>query len=451
MTAMAPQTRRAEDAVAQLVADHEAFAANGAAGAPPWVQELRAGAIRQFAEAGFPTTKDEEWRFTSVEPITRTRFAVASATVSAAVRRAVDEVAVGEPGTRLVAVYVNGRFVPELSSLALPAGVTVGSLATAAAGDQVHQHLGQIADSRANPFTALNTAFVQDGAFVHVARNVAVDRPIQLVFVSFGGPEPTVSHPRNFYRFDDGAQASVIEQFVGVGDGPYWTNAVTETVLGENAVVDAYRVQRECDNAFHTATSQSRQGRSSVYTSVTFAFGSRLTRYDLNATLDGEGAECTINGLSVLRDEQHVDFHTTLEHAKPHCPSWEVFNGVYDDRSRGVFSGRIIVRPGAQRTDSKQTNNNLLLSEDARADSQPQLEIYADDVKCTHGATLGPIDPKAMFYLRSRGLDEEAARNLLTFGFGAEILNSVSVEELRTQLDGIVHARLDESARKRSS
>jgi Fe-S cluster assembly protein SufD len=213
--------------------------------------------------------------------------------------------------------------------------------------------------------------------------------------------------------------------------------------------VNTYRIQREREDAFHTATTQSRQGRGSVLTSVTLAFGARLSRHDINAVLDGEGAECTLNGLLILRDDQHVDHHTTLDHAKPHCPSWEVFNGVFDDRSRGVFTGRIIVRPGAQRTDSKQTSNNLLLSEEARADSQPQLEIYADDVKCTHGATLGPLDPNAMFYLRSRGLDEHVARNLLTYGFGAEILNSIADEALRAQLDAVVQRRLEDSLRRR--
>jgi Fe-S cluster assembly protein SufD len=303
----------------------------------------------------------------------------------------------------------------------------------------------------ANPFSALNAGFLQDGAFVHLPRNTILGIPIQLVFISIAGGEPTMSHPRNLFIFEDGAQASLVEQYVGGGHGPYWTNVVTEIAIGENAVLDACRIQHEREDAFHTATSHSRQGRSSVYTQALFAFGSRLSRHDIVATLDGEGAECTLNGLTILRGEQHVDYHTTLEHTRPHCPSWEVFNGVFDERSHGVFNGRIIVQPGAQRTDSKQTNNSLLLSEEARADSQPQLEIYADDVKCTHGATLGPIDPKALFYLQSRGIDIEAARNLLTYGFAAEILNSVSLEDLRAQLDRIVHARLDEGARKRSA
>jgi Fe-S cluster assembly protein SufD len=282
-----------------------------------------------------------------------------------------------------------------------------------------------------------------------VPRNVTVDRPVQLVFVSLPETGPSVAHVRNLVVVEEGAQLSLIEQYTGLDGSPAWTNVVTEMVIGDNAVMDAYRIQREPERAFHTATTRSVQGRSSVLTSTAFVFGAALSRHDINATLDGEGAECTLNGLSVLRGEQHADHHTTLEHAQPHCPSWELFNGIFDGRARGVFTGRIIVRPGAQRTDSKQTNNNLLLSEEARADSQPQLEIYADDVKCTHGATLGPIDPRMMFYLQSRGLPAAAARNLLTYGFGAEILNSVSLEELRAQLDALLRRRLDEGAHRR--
>jgi Fe-S cluster assembly protein SufD len=270
-----------------------------------------------------------------------------------------------------------------------------------------------------------------------------VDQPLQIVFVNTGGAELVVSHTRALFVIEDGAQVSLVEQYAGNGRGPYWTNVVTEWVIGENAVVDAYRIQRERTDAFHTATTWSTQGRSSVYSVVNFAFGGGLTRHHITAVLDGEGAECTINGLTALGGDQHVDYHTTIDHAKAHCNSWELFNGVYDDRARGVFNGRIIVRPGAQKTDSKQTNNSMLLSEDARSDSQPQLEIYADDVKCTHGATLGPIDERSLFYLHSRGIGGGAARNLLTYGFGAEILNSVSLEPLRAHLDDVIHAQLE--------
>ena len=450
MTATAVE-RPIEGPAAPYVATYRAFAGNGAARAPAWLRDLREAGIARFAEVGFPSTKDERWRFTNVEPLTRSPFTLAAPGMPAGAREAVAGLALGEPAARLLAVYVNGRFAPELSSVgAAPDGVVIGGLADAfeRQPEIVRQHLGRHAAVEGNPFTALNAGFIADGAFVHVRRNVVLEQPIQLIFVSTGGTAAAVAHPRNLIVVEENAQASVVEEYVGLGSEPYWTNVVTELVIADNAVVNAYRIQREREDAFHTATTQSWQGRSSVLTSVTLAFGARLSRHDINARLDGEGAECTLNGLSILRGEQHVDHHTTLEHAKPHCPSWEVFNGVFDDRSRGVFSGRIIVRPGAQLTDSKQTNNNLLLSEEARADSQPQLEIYADDVKCTHGATLGPIDPNAMFYLRSRGLDVNVARNLLTYGFGAEILNSVADEALRAQLDGVLQRRLEESLQR---
>jgi len=435
---------RSVDSAAPYVRAHEAFAR--AAGGPEWLQDLRGAAIARFGEVGFPRTNDERWRFTSVERIANGRFAAPPAGIPAGARDAVGRVLVGEAQEGLVATCVNGRFAPELSSLAdLPAGVVVTALGEAIRihGDLVRRHLGATAEIEDNPFTALATAFLEDGVFVYVPKDVVLDLPIQVVFVATGGAQPVVSHARALYVIESNAQVSLVEHYVGAGDRPYWTNVVTEWSLGANAVVDAYRIQRERTDAFHTATTAMRQGRSSVLSTVNFVFGGALSRHDIRAVLDGEGAECTINGLSVLRGEQLVDHHTTIDHAKPHCNSWELFNGVYDEKARGVFTGRIIVRPGAQKTDSKQTSNSLLLSEDARSDSQPQLEIYADDVKCTHGATLGPIDDRSLFYLQSRGIDREGARNLLTYGFGAEILNSVSLEPLRARLDDLVHAQLE--------
>ncbi|MEK7667349.1 MAG: Fe-S cluster assembly protein SufD [Gemmatimonadota bacterium] len=249
-----------------------------------------------------------------------------------------------------------------------------------------------------------------------------------------------VTHPRVLVVVERLARIVLVESYAG--DGVYWTNAVTELVVGDGARADLYRVQRESEHAYHVATTHTRQGRDSVVNLHPVSFGAALARHDITAVLDGEGARCVLNGLYLGRGSQHIDHHTVIDHAQPHGESHEYFNGVLDDRSRSVFAGRIIVRPGAQRTDSKQTNNNLLLSEEARADSQPQLEIYADDVKCTHGATLGPIDGKALFYLESRGLGSEEARALLTYGFGAEILERMDVPELRAQLDAIVRDRL---------
>jgi Fe-S cluster assembly protein SufD len=433
------------EAAQRYVAEFEAFSANGASAAPTWLQDRRRIAMAAFAERGFPSTRQEEWRFTDVKPIAREEFELAE-------KPADDLVSAEELSPALLGVEgwmaacVNGHFLPGLSSLdSLPAGVRVTGIEAALADDPalLERHLGQYAKGEKNPFTSLSTAFTRDGAFVYVPKDIVLDRPIQIVHAGrVEGKRPPVWHPRTLVVVERGAQVSVVETYLGLSDSAYWTNAVTEVVLGENANVDTYRVQLEGPRAFHTATTQSYQGRSSVFSSIAFTFGGALTRHDLNAVIDGEGAEATLDGLSLVAGRQHVDYHTTLDHAKPHCTSWEFFNGVFDDRARGVFSGRIIVRQNAQKTDSKQTNNNLLLSQHARADSQPQLEIYADDVRCTHGATLGPIDDKQLFYLRSRGLSLDDARALLTYGFASEILSNVTLDSLRRGLDRVVRERL---------
>lgn len=434
-----------KDAVAPYVEAFERRSANGAAGEPEWLEQRRAQAITQFAEAGFPTTRQENWRFTDIKPIARTQFAPARD--ASQLRAAPDwnsALLGGADDCRLV--FVNGHFSATLSFVhGLPAGVRVGNLREALREDAelIERHLAQYGAEDRNPFAALNTAFLEDGAFVYVPRDTKLDRPIELLFLSVPGEgQPMVTHPRNLVVVDRGAQAALIESYAGPVSGSYWTNTVTEVVVAENAKLEMHRVQRESAGAYHTAVTHSHQARDSVYSFVTFTFGSRLMRHDIHATLGGEGADCTVDGLSMLRDGQHADYHTVMEHAQPNCTSWEYFNGVFDDHARGVFNGRIIVRPGAQKTDSKQTNNSLLLSKHARADSQPQLEIYADDVKCTHGATLGPVGDDQLFYLQSRGLTPTQARAMLTYGFGSEILRVVSIEPLKTALEKIVRGWL---------
>ncbi len=435
-------------AVERLVEAYRAFAANGASGAPAWLKELRDGGIARFGELGFPTTKQEAWRFTSVAPLVETRFELAGTPDTRHPTPAQIEHLVLGDSPRLV--FVNGHFSEALSRLAgFPTGVRVESLAGALATDpaSIRDHLGKYAAFVDRPFAALNTAFVHDGAFVHVPAKVTIEEPIQLLFLATPGAgskggAPLVSHPRNLIVIEREARAAVVETYAALGEGVYWTNAVTEVVAGDGARVDCYRVQRESDRAYHVAVTDVHQGRDTTVNVHAVSFGGALARHDLRGTLAGPGGYLILNGLYVLAGEQHADHHTAIDHAAPHCESHEYFNGVLDGRSRGVFNGRIIVRPGAQKTDSKQTNNNLLLSGEAHADSQPQLEIYADDVKCTHGSTVGPLDPKALFYLRSRGLGEAEARRLLTYGFAAEILNRMDVAPLRAQLDRIVRARL---------
>jgi Fe-S cluster assembly protein SufD len=432
-------------AVERFLADHMAFAANGGGSAPAWVQELRAGALAHFTALGLPTTRQEEWRFTSVQAIADTAFTLPrSPRADAPNARAIRPFEVCEAGRHLL-VFVNGRYSGALSSVAgLPPGVKVGSLADALKIDAelVRRHLGGYAGTAQHPFAALNTAFVHDGGFVHVPASVVMEEPIQFLYLSVPGAEPTVSHPRSLVVAERLSRVSVVETYASHGDGAYLTNAVMEIEAGDGARVDCYRIQRESEKAFHVATTATHQGRDSIVHLHAVVLGAALARHDIRVVLDGNNGLALLNGLYILEGAQHADHHTTIVHAKPHCESHEYFNGVLDERSRGVFNGRIIVREGAQKTDSKQTNNNLVLSEDARADSQPQLEIYADDVKCTHGATLGPLDDKAMFYLTSRGIPKAEARSLLTYGFGAEIIERMEIAPLRAQLDRLIRRRL---------
>ena len=442
MTDVADRTER-------YVADFEAFTRNGASGAPEWLREIREGAIARFTELGFPTMKQEEWRFTSVAPLAETRFTLAHGPHSGLpAPPEIERLCVGA-GPRVV--FVDGRHAPTLSTPAdLAGGVRAGSIATALRTDAVREepvraHLTRHAPWRESAFAALNTAFLADGAFVHVPAGVTLDRPLEVVFLSSGravSDGPIVSHPRSLIVIERGARAAIVETYAGMSDGVYWTNAVTEVVVGDGAWAELYRVQQEGPHGFQVATTHSRQERDSYLGLHVVTLGAALARHDIRTVLDGPGAELILNGLYVLGGVQHADHHTVIDHAQPHCASHEFFNGVLAERAHGVFTGRIIVRPGAQRTDSKQTNNNLLLSSEARADSQPQLEIYADDVKCTHGSTVGPIDQTQLYYLRSRGLSPEAARSILTYGFGAEILDRMRHPDVRDRLDRLVRARL---------
>src|SRR2546430_782200 len=374
MTDVAGRTER-------YVADFAAFARNGASGAPEWLREIREGAIARFAELGFPTTKQEEWRFTSVAPIADAAFTLAPAPSS--LRPApsdIERLCVGA-GPRVV--FVDGRHAPTLSTPAdLVGGVWAGSLAAAlrtdAGRELVRAHLARHARWRESAFAALNTAFLADGAFVHVPADVTLERPLEVVFLSTGraaSDGPVVSHPRSLIVVERGARAALVETYAGLSEGVYWTNAVTEVVVGQGARAELYRVQQEGPNSFQVATTHSRQERDSYLGLHVVTLGAALARHDINAGLDGPGAELILNGLYLLGGAQHADHHTVIDHAQPHCASHEFFNGVLAERAHGVFNGRIIVRPGAQRTDSKQTNNNLLLSTEARAASQPQPQI----------------------------------------------------------------------------
>jgi Fe-S cluster assembly protein SufD len=391
--------------------------------------------------------KQEEWRFTSTAPIAETPFALSNRRANVALTSAEVQTVRGTAARAARVIFVDGAFAPELSAVGdLPPRVHAGSLAAAlkSAPDLTRSHLAHYAPYQASPFAALNTAFLADGAFVFVPAGVQLDRPIELTFVASASGDPAVSHPRTLVVVERGAHATVIESYVTLQDGLYWTNAVTEIAVGAGAHLEHYRVQRESRQAYHVATTHTAQHRDSTLRLHPITLGARLARHDIYTALEGTGADLVLNGFYLLRGKQHADHHTVIDHAQPHCTSHEFFNGILGEQAHGVFTGRIIVRPGAQRTDSKQTNNNLLLSAEARADSQPQLEIYADDVKCTHGSTMGPLDEMALYYLRSRGLSPEMAAGMLTYGFAAEILGRMEHAELRQELDQVIRARLAE-------
>jgi Fe-S cluster assembly protein SufD len=416
------------------------FAGNGASSAPSWLRDLRERGIARFGDLGFPTTKQEEWRFTSVAPIAEKEFRLAGKTPAGTSLSDIAPFLLGEAAPQRL-VFVNGRWNAALSATGkLPAGVRVASIADLALNEPALLE-GFLSPSEQGAFPSLNTAFLADGAFIYVPVGIQVEVPLQILFFTTPGSDRAVTHPRTLVVVERRARAAIVETYAGSTTEAYWTNAVTDVVVGEGARVDWHRVQREGPGAYHTATTRSRQARDSVVHMHTVTLGATLARHDVSLTLEGPGGQGILNGLYLLNGSQHVDHHTWIDHAAPHCETHEYFNGVLDDQARSVFSGRIIVRPGAQRTDSKQTNNNLLLSPSAHADSQPQLEIYADDVKCTHGSTTGPLDERAMFYLKTRGLDTDGARRLLTYGFAAEILDRMQIAPLRARLDALVRER----------
>ncbi|HXS23541.1 MAG TPA: Fe-S cluster assembly protein SufD [Gemmatimonadales bacterium] len=425
------------------VRQFEAVGGNGGGDGPSWLPRVRRAAMDRFATVGFPSSRDEEWRFTPVSPIAQTDFRPAAP--AKLTRSALQPFLFGHPEWPQL-VFVNGKFAPDLSVLpSLPLGVRLGNLATALAGDTtlLERHLTRHAAPETTPFAALNTAFIRDGALVYVPVDTALDRPVHLLFVTSPDAGGTVAHPRNLIIVERGAKASVVESYVSLAGGAtYFTNAVTEVVSGENAWTEHTRIQRESERAYHVGLTHVDQARGSHYRSFTLAMGGAIARHNLHVRLNAPGIETLMYGLYLTHGDQLVDNHTAIYHDHPECNSWEVYKGVLDDRSRAVFNGKVFVKPEAQKTDAKQTNRNLLLSSGAKVDTKPQLEIFADDVKCTHGATVGFLDPAALFYLRSRGLPPAVARKVLTYAFAGEVVNEVALEPVRRELDRLVLARL---------
>ena len=410
-----------------------------------WVSSLRKAGIARFTELGLPTLQHEDWRFTNTAPIARLPFRPVFDPTDGVAIDALNSFAFARlPGSKLV--FVNGHFAPELSTVKnLPAGVKACSLAAALLSDAafLEKHLGRLAQNADNGFTALNQAFFLDGGIVHVPAGKVVEEPIQFVYVSTTKQNGATFHPRNLVIAEANSQVTIIESYVSLGGAGYFTNAVTELLAGDHAHLEFLKFQDEATDAFHIAALHGEFGRASNVNVHSFALGARLARNNIRTRLAGEGLECVLNGLYLARGEQLADHHMIVEHVQPHCASHEYFNGILDDKSRGVFHGRILVRPEAQKTDAKQTNKNLLLSNEATVDTKPQLEIYADDVKCTHGATIGQLNEESIFYLRSRGIGPETARRMLIHAFAGEIIERIRYEPAREELDKLVWDRLE--------
>jgi Fe-S cluster assembly protein SufD len=401
---------------------------------------LRTAAMDRFAAQGLPTSRDEEWRFTSLARLTEIAFQQAAPQRAAETKAGEFGSILPQTGPSRQVALVNGFFAPALSqSNNLPAGVWVGGLAAALRErrDLVEPYLAKHVRQANAPFVALNTAFLNDGLFVYLPRGTVLEVPLHLVYVAVVGREPTVIHARTLIVCESNVQATIVQSYVdGAGaEGVTFTNAVTEIVLGANAHVEHCKIQRESKKAFHLESLHVQHDRDSRFASQAVNLGGGMVRNDITAVLAGEGCECTLNGLYAASGIQHIDNHTTIDHAKAHCASHELYKGILDGKAKGVFNGKIFVRQDAQKTDAKQTNKTLLLSDEATINTKPQLEIFADDVKCTHGATVGQLASEAIFYLRSRGIGLEQARAVLTYAFANDILQHIAVEPLRRDLE----------------
>jgi len=402
--------------------------------APAWVRERREQASRRFAEVGFPNTRQEDWRFTNVAPIADARFALANGAFAQAASLIAG---VKVPGALTLAI-VNGRFAAGLSDLsAMPKGVRIAGLRDGARDgtDGLEQHLAKVFSVDTHPFAALNTAHLDDGVAIFVTSGAAIETPIHIVTVTGGDGKPVTAHPRVLVVAGANSQARIAQTFIGAADSVYFNNAVAEVVVGEGAIVEFYTDQRESLQAYHIANIQAHVAAKGVFASHAFSIGARIQRHDIGIGLKGEGADCTMNGVYLADGERLLDTHTSLDHAMPHCTSHEVYKGILAGKAKAVFNGRIIVRIDAQKTDAKQTNRALLLSDDATINSNPQLEIFADDVKCTHGAAVGQLDEEAMFYLQARGLTRAEARDMLLHAFAGEVLEGLKIPALREQIE----------------
>lgn len=428
---------------------YEALSQDGSG--PGWLGALRRDGFARFAARGFPGPREEAWRHTNVAPIARTSFALPGPGRTIPTER-LSRLDFGGAFTGWEIVFVDGRFSHELSTPSGAEGVRIGSLADALRDEpeRLRPHLARLAPpDETDPFRGLNAALLEDGGFVELSPGVAPTAPIHLIFFSTGeAGRPTVTHPRTLVVAGRGSHTTVVETYAGSAGGAYFTNAVTEIVVEAGARVDHYKLQRESEGAFHVSTLAVELGRDATFSDHSVCIGGALVRQHVEARFAGQGGDCALFGLFVGDGAQHHDTHTLVDHAVPHCTSRELYKGILGGRARGVFHGKVLVRQDAQKTNAYQANHNLLLSKEALVNSTPALEIHADDVKCKHGSTTGQIDPHALFYLRSRGIDEEAARSLLTYAFASELVSRITVQPVRVALESFLHHRLPAAPRE---
>ena len=415
---------------------------------PLWMDETRKAAMKRFARFGFPTMREENWRYTNVRPIEETPFQFFSDSPKTLLPSALETFDLGQKkGYQLV--FINGLYHPKLSRPAdSKGGLYVRNLESVLTSNPkfVEPYLARLAHYDQDSFTALNTAFIREGAFIYLPEGEILDQPIHILFVSVSNPNNMISQPRTLIVAGKDSKATVIESYVSSEDICYFTNAVTEISLAEGSSMDHLKIQRESTRAFHVGTAYVREDSGSTFTSFSFAVGSLLGRNNLNVALDGKGAECELNGLYLAAGSQHIDNNTLIDHPKPCGTSHQVYKGILAGRATGIFSGKIFVHQDSQKTDAHQVNKNLLLSKEAQMTTKPHLEILADDVKCTHGAAVGQLDEEAIFYLKTRGISQEAAAKLLSYGFANEVINDIQIEGVRDELNRLVSEWLEKPA-----
>jgi Fe-S cluster assembly protein SufD len=409
----------------------------------PWLELVRSSALDRFEQLGFPTVHDEEWKYTNLATLAKQSFVPATRPE----KRSIDTAGFVYPETATAhLVVVNGFLSDELSNKTGLESVVAIDLLNAVADGRYNKiarsYLARNAGYHDKGLAALNTAFVQSGLFLLVPKNVKVETPIQVTFLTDANEPNTASFPRLLVVAEENSSATIIEGFVATGEQPYFTNAIAEIVVKDGARLEHYRMQRESREAFHVSLTSAELGRGSSYDTTSINMGAKLARHDISVVMDHEGAECWVDGLYLVGANQHSDTHSVIDHKQPHCNSHQLYKGILDDNGRAVFNGKIFVREGAQKTDAMQTNKNLLLSPQARVDTKPQLEIYADDVKCAHGAAVGQIDQEELFYLEARGINPELGRSLLTYGFAEEVIGKIKLDSIRAQLDAVVLSQL---------